>query len=143
MFSTKFLRRNEMNARTAASPLSRIAALLAAVVAAATLFVAVMGATDARADNIQRESYVTAGGYRTLATLWNVSRTAEFMCPAGAKIRVLYGYGWLSKSRQNQTLDCTTPKRLSIGSWSKIGARIQINVPESGYVLWGYIVEGP
>jgi hypothetical protein len=131
-----------MNTTTAASPLARIVALLAAALMAATLFVAAMGAVEARADAIQRENYVTSGGYRTLATLWNVSRTAEFRCPAGAKIRVLYGYGWLSFSRQNQTLDCTNPKRLSIGSWSKIGARIQIQVPQSGYVTWWYIIEG-
>jgi hypothetical protein len=122
---------------------TRLVALIAAAVAAATLLVAGMGAATAQADSIPRESYVTSGGYRTLATLWNVNRKAEFQCPAGAKIRVLYGYGWLSFSRQEKTLDCLTPKRLEIGTWSKIGARIQIKVPQTGIVRWGYIIEGP
>ena len=38
--------------------------------------------------------------------------------------RVRYGIGWFSKNRQQQTLDCNTDKRLSVGSsWSKFGAR--------------------
>ena len=58
--------------------------------------------TAGRRSPSERTSYVSAGGYRTLATLWNASASARFRCPAGAKIRVLYGYGWLSKSRQNE-----------------------------------------
>src|SRR2546421_7298295 len=103
MFSTKIRSRNEMNARTAASPLTRIAALLAAAVAAATLFVAVMAATDARADNIQRESYVTAGGYRPPATLWEGGRAAEVMCPARAKNRRPLRHRRVLQNRHNPT----------------------------------------
>jgi hypothetical protein len=120
----------------------RAAALL--VVAAATL--ALIGssiqAPAAHADVVQLQSYVKAGGYRTLVTLWNTSRTAGFLCPAGAKVRVLYGYGWLSFSRQEKTLDCVSEKRVSVGTWSKIGARIQMKVQETGWVQWGYIIEG-
>ena len=64
-------------------------------------------------------------------------------CPAGAKIRVLYGYGWFSKSRQEQTLDCRTDKKLEVGKWSVLAARMQIKVPESGNVNWAYVVDGP
>jgi hypothetical protein len=122
---------------------SRLTTLLAAVVATAALLVVTLGAVDARAGVTERTSTVSAGGYRTLVTLWNTSASARFRCPAGAQIRVLYGYGWLSKSRQNQTLDCYNLKQLSVGAWSKIGARMQIKVPESGNVTWWYITEGP
>jgi hypothetical protein len=118
--------------------------LLAAAASVSILLIALIGAADARAGMVERMNYVSAGEYRTLATIWNASAAAQFRCPAGAKIRVRYGAGWLSKNRQQQTLDCNTAKRLSIGSsWSKFGARMQIKVPESGYVTWWYITEGP
>ena len=127
----------------AARPVHRIK-LLAAVTTALILCILALSAADARAGVTERTNYVSAGGYRTLATLWNASASARFRCPAGAKIRVLYGYGWFSKSRQNQTLDCSTDKQLSIGSsWSKLGARMQIKVPATGHVTWWYITEGP
>ena len=133
-----------MTIKTSPARRIRLTKFLAAALAASLLFTAAMGAADARADAIERSNYVSAGGYRTLVKLWNTSRSAQFVCPAGAKIRVIYGYGWLSKTRQTQTLDCSTPKRLTVGSaWSKMGARMQIKVPESGYVTWWYIVEGP
>ena len=76
-------------------------------------------------------------------TLWNTNATGVFSCPAGAKIRVIYGYGWLSKTRQNQTLDCLTDKKLEVGKWSVFAARMQIKVPQSGNVDWAYVVDGP
>jgi hypothetical protein len=133
-----------MTTRIASPSRTRLIALIAAAIAAATLLVAGLGAATASADSIPRESYVKSGGYRTLATLWNVSRKAEFQCPAGAKIRILYGFSIFSKTRQNQTLDCVTVKRLEVsGAWSKVGARLQIKVPQTGIVRWGYVVEGP
>lgn len=122
---------------------ARLARLLAAAVAGAIVLIQLAGAADARADAIQRTSYVSAGDYRTLATLWNTTASAEFQCPAGAKIRVRYGGWWLAKNRQEQTLDCVNAKRLSVGAWSKLVARMQIKVPVSGYVNWAYITEGP
>jgi hypothetical protein len=110
---------------------------------AAILLVSALGAADARAGVHQQTTYVEAGGYRTLATLWNTSAKAEFLCPAGAKIRVRYGGGWFAFHRQNQTLDCMNAKRLSVGKFSAIVARMQIKVPESGNVNWAYITEGP
>jgi hypothetical protein len=125
------------------APSRRLIALAAAVLAATILFVQAFGATDAQAGVSQRTSYVKSGDYRTLATLWNTSVTAEFQCPYGAKIRVRYGGGWLAVNRQVQTLDCQHAKRLSVGRFSTVVARIQMKVPESGYVNWGYITEGP
>jgi len=123
--------------------IKRLVALFAAAAVAATLLAATLGANPASANVSQRTSYVKSGDYRTLATLWNTTAQAAFQCPAGAKIRVLYG-GWIfSKSRQEQTLDCVTEKRLSVGAWSALVARMQIKVPQSGYVNWAYITTGP
>jgi hypothetical protein len=119
-------------------PLARLVALLVAAVVAAGLFASV-----ATAGVSQRQSYVTSGDYRTLVTLWNTTASAEFQCPAGAKIRVRYGGGWFSSNRQEQTLDCVKAKRLSVSKWSVFVARMQIKVPQSGYVNWAYITEGP
>ncbi|HVE67741.1 MAG TPA: hypothetical protein VNB64_04075 [Solirubrobacteraceae bacterium] len=121
----------------------RLITLFAALVAATILFVQAFGAADAQAGVFQQTSYVKSGEYRTLVKLWNTSAQAEFLCPAGAKVRVRYGGGWFAVNRQHRTLDCTTPQRVSVGKFSAVVARIQIKVPESGYVNWGYIVEGP
>jgi hypothetical protein len=121
----------------------RLVNLAAAALAASILLVAALGAADAHAGVYERESYVKAGDYRTLVTLWNTTASAEFSCPAGATIRVRYGGGWLAVNRQRQTLDCVTAKRLSVGKWSALVARMQIKVPQTGYVRWRYITEGP
>ena len=115
-------------------------ALFAALAAAAVLLVS---ASNADAAASQRTSYVKSGDYRTLATLWNTNAGAAFQCPSGAKIRVLYGGGWFSKSRQEQTLDCQTEKRLSVSKWSVFVARMQIKVPVSQNVNWAYLTDGP
>jgi hypothetical protein len=116
---------------------------LAAAIAALAILGAAVTASTAQADAQQYTTYVKSGSFRTLDTLWNTTATFGFICPQGAKIRVLYGYGWFSYSRQNQTLDCQNEKLLSIGGWSKIGARVQIKVLQSGYVTWGRGFEGP
>jgi hypothetical protein len=121
----------------------RIVLFAAAAFAALALLGSAVSAPEARADAQQYTTYVKAGDYRTLDTLWNTTATFGFMCPYGAKIRVVYGYGWFSASRQNQTLDCIHEKTIEIGAWSKVGARVQIKVPESGYVTWGRGFQGP
>jgi hypothetical protein len=120
--------------------LARATALLVALAAAAVMLV-----NTATADAVvsQRTSYVKSGDYRTLVTLWNTNATGVFNCPQGAKIRVIYGYGWFSKTRQNQTLTCQGDKKLEVGKWSVLAARMQIKVPQSGYVDWAYVVDGP
>jgi hypothetical protein len=95
------------------------------------------------AASVQRTDYVTAGDFRTVATLWNTTAVGEFRCPAGAKIRVRYGVWPFEYNRQQQDLDCQTVKRLSVGSWSLARAKMQIKVPTSTYVTWTYVVEGP
>lgn len=101
------------------------------------------GGDRPRSGAFQQTSHVQAGEYRTLVKLWNTSARAEFLCPHGARVRVRYGGGWLAVNRQTQTLDCQTAKRVSVGKFSAVVARIQIKVPETGYVNWAYITEGP
>lgn len=120
-------------------PAHRHRAVVLALIAALSLSVMLSVSSSASAANsVERETLVTSGGFRTLATLWNTTAGATFRCPSGAQIRVLYGYGWLSYSRQNQTLDCNTYKRLSVGGASVVGARMQIKVPATTYVSWTY-----
>ena len=80
--------------------------------------------------------HVKAGGWRTLESYWNATGTAFFRAPAGAQIKVRYGYGWLGKDRQKQKLDGAKYKRLCIGKWSVTYARIQIKVPTSTDVTY-------
>jgi hypothetical protein len=83
-----------------------------------------------------RTKTVTRGGWRTLEGFWNVSTTGFFLLPQGAKIRVLHGYGWFSWSNQNQTLNGSTVKKLSVGKSSIVYARMQMNVTETGAVTY-------
>ena len=129
---------------TQVAPSRRLPALLAlAAVAIGLLFTLTAGSPAAHAASVERVNYVKSGDFRTVATLWNTTATGTFRCPAGAKIRVRYGGGWFAVNRQNQTLNCDTAKRLSVGKWSLVVARMQIKVPTSQYVSWTYSVEGP
>ena len=121
----------------------RLICLVAAAVALSAVLVQSLGVADAHAGVYERQSYVKAGAYRTLVTLWNTNASAQFACPAGAKNRVRYGGGWFSKNRQEQTLNCNSIKKLSVGKWSLLVARMQIKVPQTAYVNWEYITEGP
>ena len=91
-----------------------------------------------------KESRVRAGDWRTLATLWNTTATGVFLAPAGAQIKVRYGGGWpFGRDRQRQTLDGVTEKRLSVGRWSALVARMQVRVRQDATIRWTYVVEGP
>jgi hypothetical protein len=141
--STFITERRFGNTQTGRSTTIRHAALLAVALVAAILFAQAISATNAQAASVVRENYVTAGDYRTVATLWNTTAVGEFRCPAGAKIRVRYGVWPFEYNRQQQDLDCQTAKRLSVGSWSLVRAKMQIKVPTSTWVTWTYITEGP
>ncbi len=91
-----------------------------------------------------RESRVQAGDWRTLATLWNTTATGVFLAPPGAQIKVRCGDGWpIGRDRQRQTLDGVTEKRLSVGRWSALVARMQVRVRQDTTIRWTYVVEGP
>jgi hypothetical protein len=93
----------------------------------------------AGAEVVHRESYVKAGDWRTVASLWNASARGVFRAPAGAEIRVRYGSGWFARNRQRQTLDGTTDKYLNVGGGSIFYARMQVKVPYDTWVNWTYI----
>jgi hypothetical protein len=83
-----------------------------------------------------RTKSVTAGGWRTLETFWNVTHTAFFQAPAGAEIKIRYS-GWLvGVDRQQQRLDGVTVKRLEVSRWSVFTARVQIKVRENATVTY-------
>ncbi len=87
---------------------------------------------------------VEAGDWRTLVTLWNTTATGVFLAPAGAQIKVRYGDGWpIGRDSQRQTLDGVTEKRLSVGRWSALVARMHVRVRQDTVIRWTYVVEGP
>ncbi len=88
---------------------------------------------------VVRESFVRAGGWRTLATLVNVDAEGRFRTPAGARIKLRYGVGWFGFDRQKQTLDGETLKRLKVGSTASLSrARMQMSVTTDAHVTWEY-----
>jgi hypothetical protein len=88
---------------------------------------------------VLRESYVEAGGWRTVVKLWNASARGAFRGPAGAKIRVRYGAGWFAVNRQKQMLDGFNEKHLDVGRGSIFYARMQVKVPYDTWVTWIYV----
>ena len=100
-------------------------------------------AQSASAAEVYREKCVSSGDRRTLETFWNTTVTGWFQGPAGAQIRVRYAAGWFGVNRQTQTLDGINLKRLDIGAWSKVVARMQIKVPQSGCITYRLAFEGP
>jgi hypothetical protein len=83
-----------------------------------------------------RTKFVRAGTWRTLEWFWNQKATAFFRLPAGARIKVRYGYGWLGWDSQKQTLDGTAYKRLAVGWGAVAYARIQMNVAADANVTY-------
>jgi hypothetical protein len=140
--STFITRRKLGTKATGKTTTTRVSVLLAAALVASVLFAQAISATDAYAASVQRSDYVTAGDFRTVATLWNTSAIGDFSCPAGAKIRVRYAAWWGAVNRQEQDLDCQSVKRLSVGGWSVFVARMQIKVPTSTTVTWTYTTPG-
>jgi hypothetical protein len=78
-----------------------------------------------------RTKRVPAGRTVTVETFWNATGTAFFRGPAGVKIYVKYGKGWLSVNRQEQTLDGHTIKKWSVGRVSIILARMRVKAPQT------------
>jgi hypothetical protein len=83
-----------------------------------------------------RTKSVTAGGWRTLETFWNVTTTAFFQAPPRAEIKIRYSGWFFGVDRQRQTLDGETIKRLIVSRWSVFTARIQIRVQQNTNVTY-------
>jgi len=76
-----------------------------------------------------RIAYLTDGSWHTIETFWNVHAVLFFLEPAGAHIKVRYGFGVVGWSSQCQTLNGNDVKVLEIANISFCGARVQIWVP--------------
>lgn len=93
---------------------------------------------------ITENVFVKAGKWRTLVTHWsNAEIRFYFRNPEGAKIRVRYGSGWLSKNRQTQTLDGSVEKIISIGTWGLTRAKIQMKTLKDSNVMYDIEAIGP
>jgi hypothetical protein len=85
---------------------------------------------------VLRTRLLTGGTTHTVESFWNASATAFFREPAGAKINVKYGKGWLSTNVQEQTLDGVTYKKLSVGKGSLVYARMRVKPPQTAEVTY-------
>ncbi len=86
-----------------------------------------------------QSKFVGAGDWRTLESFWNVTTTAFFVHPAGAEVKIRYSGSWFGVDRQRQTLDGLNPRRLAVGKWSALTARVQILTSQDATVT--YVVE--
>jgi hypothetical protein len=85
-----------------------------------------------------------ADSWKTLESFWGKvsATTAYFRLPAGATIKVRYGYGWFGFDRQKQTLDGVTSKTLSVSGW--VGyARMQARSSRGAQISWEIEIAGP
>ncbi|REL33433.1 hypothetical protein DYD21_11720 [Rhodohalobacter sp. SW132] len=93
---------------------------------------------------ISKTVFVKAGKWRTLETHWSRAKIRfYFRNPPGAKIRARYGFGWLSKNRQTQTLDGSSEKKISIGTWGLTRAKVQMKTLNDSNVIYDVEVIGP
>ena len=93
---------------------------------------------------VTRTRFVTRGGWRTLETFFGSSATGVFEDPAGARIKVRYGFGFFGFDRQKQTLDGQTAKRLEVGSTASLArARMQVRVERDADITYSLILPGP
>lgn len=95
---------------------------------------------------VQRIRDVKAGDWRTLETFWGNGGSVQgvFRLPAGARIKVRYGAGWLGFNRQQQTLDGVVAKTLDVGSVGSVArARMQMRVNQDAEVSYTLHLPGP
>ena len=84
------------------------------------------------------------GDWKTLESFYGRvgSTTATFRQPAGVRIKVRYGFGWLGWDSQSQTTDGQHNKSLNVSGW--VGrARMQARVSQETALSWVRITEGP
>ncbi|WP_344369751.1 hypothetical protein [Agromyces tropicus] len=78
-----------------------------------------------------------ADTWRTLETVWGKVPSIRhvFRFPSGVKLRVRYGAGWFSVSRQKKTTDGVNDKTLSVSGW--VGrARFQAKASKEVQLVW-------
>lgn len=87
-----------------------------------------------------REVFVKKGKWKTVEQFFNANGVAFFKAPEDASIKVRYGVGWLGKDRQKKKLDGRTYKKLKVGKYSLLRARMQIKVKKNTMIT--YYVDG-
>jgi hypothetical protein len=95
---------------------------------------------------VDRVRFVKAGDWRTLETFFGTGGSAQgvFVHPAGARIKVRYGFGWFGFNRQSQTLDGIRTRTLDVGSvGSAARARMQMRVNGDVEVTYVLHLPGP
>jgi hypothetical protein len=88
--------------------------------------------------------HLSARDWRTLESFaGKIPKTvAVFRLPAGVKIKVRYGFGWLGWDRQSTTTDGRSDKRVVIEGvvgW----ARMQAKSERDAQLTWIRMTEGP
>jgi hypothetical protein len=83
---------------------------------------------------VEKTKYVKEGKWRTLEWFVNASGKGYFLHPAGARIKVRCGAGWLGWDKKKQTLDGITVKTLSANC--PVFSRMQMKVSQSTYVTY-------
>lgn len=98
-----------------------------------------------RSTRTEVENEIKAGAWRTVHWIWGsgVPTHGEFKLPVGAQIKVRYGYGWLGRDKQKQTLDGTTKVLTAKGVSTYLRVRFQVKVKQDTRVRWILAVEGP
>lgn len=91
--------------------------------------------------SITRTKTVRAGAWRTLESGWNASFSCQFFLPAGAKVKLRKGYGWLGWNSQEQTLNRVAPKLINVSGL--IYSRVQMRVSQDTEVSYLYVPIGP
>ena len=88
---------------------------------------------------------IRRGAWRTLETHWSSAEARfYFRQPAGARIKLRYGFGWLGADRQAQTLDGRSEKVLNVGGvWGLSRSRVQIKLERDAVVHYEYEPIGP
>jgi hypothetical protein len=85
-----------------------------------------------------KKKWVPGGDWETLDGGWNFKGFAAFQHPVGAQVRLIYGPLFIHVTAKEFTLDGNVHQVNAGGFASLAGARIQIKVPYSQYVYYGW-----
>lgn len=87
---------------------------------------------------VSRSRFVTAGGWRTLESGWNISFGCRFRDPTGAQVRVRYGVGVFGWNEQRHTLNGSSITVIVNNLQSTLYAQVQMRVQQSSNVNYSY-----
>jgi hypothetical protein len=99
---------------------------------------AALGFVDVPGEQRRARAWVDTGGWQTVLRFRKRNTGGGFREPFGAEIRVRYGLPRLGFNRQVRHLD-GDEKRVWVRFGPPLFAYLQMKVPYSGYVTWGYV----